>query len=100
MGFIHAIVHERKKFGTLGWNLPYEFNSSDFEVAVLQLQSVLNINSERVPFNVLKYITGDVIYGGRVTDDYDRRCLLNILDNFFNEQVNQEDHNYCDEYVR
>lgn len=83
IGFIHALIHERKKFGTLGWNLPYEFNSSDFEVAILQLQSVLTTNPVDVPFNVLKYVTGEVIYGGRVTDDYDRRCLLNMLENFF-----------------
>jgi len=83
LGFIHALIHERKKFGPLGWNLPYEFNSSDFEVACMQLQSLLTVNPETVPFSDLKYITGEVIYGGRVTDDYDRRCLLSILNNFF-----------------
>ena len=97
LGFIHALIHERKKFGPLGWNLPYEFNSSDFEVAVLQLQSLLaDNNSENIPFSDLKYITGEVIYGGRVTDDYDRRCLLSMLSNFFCKEAISDEHYYGD----
>jgi len=35
----------------------------------------------------LRYVIGDVVYGGRITDEWDRRALKTILDKYLIEEA-------------
>lgn len=43
---------------------------------------------------VLIYTAGHINYGGRVTDDWDRRCLLSVLEDFYCPDALADDHVY------
>ncbi|XP_054557771.1 dynein axonemal heavy chain 6 isoform X3 [Talpa occidentalis] len=92
--FFHAIIQERKKFGPLGWNICYEFNDSDRECALLNLN--LYCQEGRIPWDALVYITGEITYGGRVTDTWDQRCLRTILKRFFSPETLENNYKYSE----
>jgi len=45
-------------------------------------------------WQVLIYTAGHINYGGRVTDDWDRRCMMNVLDDYYNDKVLSIGHLY------
>ena len=76
--FMHTIVQERRKFGPLGFNIPYEFNQSDLSACVQYMQNHLSLSDTKkrpIDWEAVNYMICDVQYGGRITDDWDRRLF-------------------------
>ncbi|KAJ3206517.1 Dynein heavy chain 2, axonemal [Entophlyctis luteolus] len=84
--FFHSLLLERKKFLTLGWNVPCDFNNSDFEVCENILVVLLDEYSD-IPWDALKYLIAEANYGGRITDDWDRRILRSYINMLFHEDA-------------
>lgn len=59
-----SCLQERRKFGSLGWNIRYEFNASDLECSSSTLNMFLS-GQETIPWCALEYVIGQVNYGGR-----------------------------------
>ncbi|XP_068619246.1 dynein beta chain, ciliary-like [Battus philenor] len=76
--YFHAVVAERRKFGPQGWNRVYPFNFGDLTICVYVLFNYLEANP-RVPWEDLRYLFGEIMYGGHITDDWDRRLCRTFL---------------------
>ncbi len=89
LAFLHAVVLERRKYGKIGWNVNYDFNDSDLNISrrllSLYLQKSFEDNDEFLPWGSLKYLIGDAMYGGRVSDDMDRRILKTYLEEYMGD---------------
>ncbi|CAF4829118.1 unnamed protein product [Rotaria sp. Silwood1] len=91
LAFFHAIILDRRKYDKIGWSCNYDFNESDFHVSVDILKAYLNMSLERgsleIQWPTLRYLIGEVIYGGRVIDSYDRRIIHTYMKEYFGDFV-------------
>jgi dynein heavy chain len=88
LALFHAVVQERRKYDSLGYNIKYEFTAGDLSISQRQLKLFIDLYAdEALPIKALRYLVGQLNYGGRVTDDWDRRTITHVLEDFFSVDV-------------
>lgn len=60
----HSVLNERRKYGALGWNIPYEFTSSDLEVCTRSFLYTHNLESPKL--HVLPISPNQTLLGGHI----------------------------------
>jgi len=80
----HAIMVERRKFGAQGFNRVYNFSPADLQICVGLTFDNLD-NSQPIPWVPLRYLIGEIMYGGHISDDRDRRLCSTYLESFSKE---------------
>ncbi|XP_064623935.1 cytoplasmic dynein 1 heavy chain 1-like isoform X3 [Lineus longissimus] len=91
LAWFHAIVQERLGYAPLGWSKKYEFNESDLRCACdtidIWIDSVAmgrtNLPPDRVPWDALKTLLSQCIYGGKIDNDFDQRLLTAFVNKLF-----------------
>jgi dynein heavy chain len=84
--WFHSIVLGRRRFGQQGWSRKYSFNTGDMTICANVLQAYLEANPV-VPWDDLRYIFGEIMYGGHITDAWDRRTCNSYLSVLVNHQL-------------
>lgn len=87
LSLFHSILLGRRKFGFQGWSSPYRFNMGDLSICTDILDRYLDQESTTVPWEDLRYIFGEIMYGGHITDFFDRRTNQTYLNMIFNPNL-------------
>ena len=77
---------ERRKFGPQGWNRGYPFNQGDLVTCVSVANNYLEA-SAKIPWADLRYLFGEIMYGGHITDNWDRRLCAAFQGAYVREEL-------------
>ena len=68
MSMFHGVLQGRAVYGALGWNKSYDFTDGDLAVCLTQIKMFLD-TYDSIPFAVMRFLCGEINYGGRVTEE-------------------------------
>jgi dynein heavy chain len=86
----HAVMVERKKFGAKGYNMMYPFSIGDLVNSATVLRNYMESAPAKVPWADLRYLFGEIMYGGHIVNDFDRTLASTYLDFYMREELLDE----------
>ncbi|KAI8619674.1 dynein heavy chain [Chytriomyces sp. MP71] len=101
VAWLHAVVQERLRYAPLGWTKIYEFNDSDYEMCLIVIDNWLddvasgraNIAPEKIPWNAIKTLIKETVYGGKIDSANDQALLDSFVNALF--KANAYDHKFA-----
>lgn len=85
----HSLILGRRKFGSQGWSKHYNFNDGDLRICGDVLHNYLS-KYDKIPYEDLRYIYGEIMYGGHITDNWDRRTNNTYLEVILRPEILQQ----------
>ncbi|DBA02158.1 TPA: hypothetical protein N0F65_004793 [Lagenidium giganteum] len=97
--FFHALVLGRRRFGYQGWSRMYSFNTGDLLIcadvlrrytdnaAAAGLAAAAAGKTRGLPWDDLRYIFSEIMYGGHITDHWDRITNNAYLSEVFTPEI-------------
>ena len=86
----HAVMVERKKFGAKGYNMMYPFSVGDLVNSASVLRNYMESAPAKVPWADLRYLFGEIMYGGHIVNDFDRLLANTYLDFYMKDELLEE----------
>jgi dynein heavy chain len=77
-GFAGCLELDDRKFGALGFNIPYEFSQADLSACIQFIQNhITDVDSKKRPVDwpTVNYMVCAVQYGGKITDGFDQHLF-------------------------
>lgn len=85
--WIHCIIVERLRYTPTGWSKKYEFNESDLKCAMDVVDKLIdmrgartNMPLEMMPWDAMRRIVTENVYGGKIDNEYDEKILRSIVE--------------------
>ena len=92
--WIHCVIIERLRYTPTGWSKRYEFSEGDLVSSINTIDSLLssldfgaNISLDKIPFERIRNIIANNIYGGKIDNEFDQLILRSIIEEFFHEEA-------------
>jgi dynein heavy chain len=87
----HAVLMERKMYGPMGYNMMYPFSLGDLRDSSVCLSNYMEANAGgKIPWADLRYIFGEIMYGGHIVNDNDRLLANAYLEWYMKDELLEE----------
>ncbi|CRG96277.1 dynein heavy chain, putative [Plasmodium gallinaceum] len=84
LSYYHSLLLGRFLYGKIGFSQSYSFNDNDLEISFNIIKRYLS-SYESFPLADVLFLIGEIIYGGHITDIWDRRINKTYIKNILNE---------------